>query len=110
MHPTRVFRGYVSCESTHIYSGSTAFAPKSDMSTRRIVKSKNAMGLSSNRNIANQSRPGTTAAMVRTTQQSTSITIDLLDYEYNHVRFWPKLGRLDPSYHQIEKWHRSLIK
>ena len=26
------------------------------------------------------------------------------------VRFWPKIGRLDPSDNQIEQWHRSLIK
>ena len=26
------------------------------------------------------------------------------------VRFWPKIRRLDPSYHQIEKWHRSFVK
>ena len=26
------------------------------------------------------------------------------------VRFWPKIGRLDPSDYQIEKWHGSSIK
>ena len=62
---------------------SSDFAPKSNDSAHRIIKSKNGIGLQSSKNLTEQSRLVQQQYDVPT-KVRVRVAIDALDYEYNH--------------------------
>ena len=72
---------------------SSEFGPTSDDSPRRILKSHNGIGLSSITNVTEQSL----VQQQYEVHTNVRVTIDALDYEFNHDA--PKQSRVSPQPH-----------